>query len=133
MTFMGPNMLMRYTMYRGKRPPGDSLPDGIRQDTREHTRHFLRPPAELVVAYLEGNGSLSWKEFRNRYLHCLEERFEEDAAPFERLAELATKEDVFLGCSCPTKKNPDVNRCHTVLALEFLKGRFSGLPVAFPE
>ena len=124
---------MRYTMYRGKRPEENFLPKGIRQDTRKHTRHVLRPPGELVVAYLEGDGSLTWEEFRDRYLRCLEERFEEDAAPFEELAALARKEDVFLGCSCPTKRNPDVNRCHTVLALEFMNGRFPGLPIGFPS
>jgi uncharacterized protein YeaO (DUF488 family) len=125
-------MLMRYTMYRGKRPEGDSLPDGIRQDTRKHTRHFLRPPGELVVAYLKGDDSVPWEKFREQYLRCLYERFEEDAAPFQDLAALAGREDVFLGCSCPTKRNPDVNLCHTVLALEFMKGKFPGLPLRFP-
>ena len=126
-------MLRRYTIYRGKRPEGDSLPEGIRQDTRKHTRHVLRPPGELVVAYLKGDGSVSWEDFRNQYLRCLEERLRENAVPFEKLAALARKEDVFLGCNCPTKKNPDVNRCHTVLALEFMKGQFPGLPVGFPS
>ena len=45
-------MLARYQMLRGARPPGDPLLDGIRQDTRKHTRHFLRPSKELVDRYL---------------------------------------------------------------------------------
>ena len=36
------------------------------------------------------------------------------------LAEEAKVSDVYLGCSCPTAKNPDVRRCHTVLALKFM-------------
>ena len=39
-------MLARYTMERGK--PASELPSGVRQDTRRHTRHFLRPTKELV-------------------------------------------------------------------------------------
>ena len=124
-------MLLRYTMYRGKRPEDDPLPGDIRQDTRKHTRHILRPPEELVIAYLEGEGN--WDEFREGYLACLEERFGEDAGPFEKLAKLAGDEDVHIGCSCPTKKNPDVNCCHTVLALEFMKDRFPDLEVVFPK
>ena len=125
-------MLARYTIYRGKRPAGDSLPDGIRQDTRKHTQHVLRPPGGLVVAFLKGDGSVTWDNFRDQYLRCLEDRFENDPGTFEDLAALATAERVFLGCSCPTKKNPNVNRCHTILALEFMNGKFPSLHVEFP-
>ena len=42
-------MLGRYTMHRGKRP--DVI--GIRQDTRKHTRHCLRPNPEMVTRLLD--------------------------------------------------------------------------------
>ncbi len=42
-------MLARYTMERGK--PARELPSGVRQDTRRHTRHFLRPTRELVTTF----------------------------------------------------------------------------------
>ena len=45
-------MLARYKMYRGNRPPEDPLPAGIRQDTRKHTRHCLRPTEQLVAKFL---------------------------------------------------------------------------------
>ncbi len=50
-----------------------------------------------------------------------------------RTSALATDEDVFLGCNCPTAKNPDVQRCHTVLALKFMQERYPALEVAFPD
>ena len=124
-------MLSRYTMYRGKPPAGKSLPEGIRQDTRKHTRHVLRPPEDLVVAFLNGDGAFTWDEFRDQYLDLLETRLADDSSKFEELAELAHSNDVYLGCSCPTKKNPDVNRCHTVLALQFMKRKFPGLKIEF--
>ena len=46
---------------------------------------------------------------------------------------LARRPDVYLGCSCPTKTNPDVRRCHTWLALEFIRERCPELDVRFPE
>jgi hypothetical protein len=49
-----------------------------------------------------------------------------------RPADLANNNDVYLGCSCPTKRNPDVNRCHTVLALRFMKRKYPGLKVEIP-
>ena len=126
-------MLSRYTMYRGKPPAGKSLPEGNRQDTRKHTRHVLRPPEDLVVAFLNGDGSFTWEEFRDQYLDLLETRFADDPLKFEELAELADENDVYIGCSCPTKKNPDVNCCHTVLALQFMKLKFPDLEVEFPS
>lgn len=126
-------MLARYTIYRGKRPPGVDLPDGLRQDTRKHTRHILRPPADLVLAYLENPGERPWEDFREGYLRTLAKRFQTDRASFEKLTALARERDVFLGCSCPTKRNPDVHHCHTVLALQFMKDQFPELQVVMPE
>jgi len=62
----------------------------------------------------------------------LEERWEADPTPFNDLAGLAIGEDVYIGCSCPTTKNPEVNHCHTVLALKFMKERYPALEVEFP-
>ena len=41
-------------------------------------------------------------------------------------------EEVYLGCSCPTKKNPNVNHCHTVLALRFMSEHYPALDIVFP-
>jgi uncharacterized protein YeaO (DUF488 family) len=125
-------MLARYTMYRGKRPPGVELPRGVRQDTRKHTRHCLRPPAEAVMEYLADPTPEAWSKFEAEYLKCLAARYKADRAPFDELAELASREDVFLGCSCPTKKNPNVNHCHTVPALRFMQRHYPQLEVEFP-
>lgn len=47
-------MLSRYKMSMyGHRPAyAGPLPEGIRQDTRCHTRHILRPTKEMVKTYL---------------------------------------------------------------------------------
>jgi hypothetical protein len=37
-----------------------------------------------------------------------------------------------LGCSCPTAKNPDVMRCHTVLALRFMRAHYPALDIRYP-
>jgi uncharacterized protein YeaO (DUF488 family) len=125
-------MLARYKIYRGKRPANDPLPHGIRQDTRKHTRHCLRPPAALVRQFLTNTTNEGWHEFAERYRQALEKRFEEDRSPFDGLAELASANDVFLGCSCPTQNNPDVRHCHTVVALRFMKKRYPKLAVQYP-
>jgi hypothetical protein len=126
-------MLARYTIYRGKRPVGDPLPDGIRQDSRKHTRHCLRPPAELVAKFLAHPATKEWNVFSREYRRALEGRYQDDPAPFDKLAELAIENDVYIGCSCPTRKNPDVNHCHTVLALRFMQQRYPNLTVEFPS
>lgn len=123
-------MLARYTMKRGK--PASELPPGVRQDTRKHTRHCLRPTAELVESYLASPTPEAWVSFERDYLELVERRFQEDRAPFDELARSAGEKDVYLGCSCPTKKNPDVHHCHTVLALRFMKHRYPKLEVLFP-
>jgi uncharacterized protein YeaO (DUF488 family) len=125
-------MLTRYKIYRGRRPLDDRLPEGIRQDTRRHTRHCLRPKKEIVDAYLASPSDAAWREFQDAYLALLEDRYREDQAAFDALAELASENDVFLGCSCPTNKNPEVGRCHTYLGLQFMKDKYPYLDVRIP-
>ena len=126
-------MLARYKIHRGKRPAADPLPDGIRQDTRKRSRHRLRPPTELVTALLAQPPAISWEEFADGYLQTLQARYEDDAAAFNQLAELAVERNVYIGCSCPTIKHPDVNRCHTVLGLHFMEEHYPMLTVEFPR
>lgn len=126
-------MLSRYTMYRRRPVDAPPLPEGLRQDTRYSTRHRLRPTQDIVEAYLAAPSEATWKTFRGAYLALLRERFREARATFDELAELATDGDLFLGCSCPTKKNPIVGRCHTYLALEFMRKKYPRLKVVVPE
>lgn len=121
--------LGRYQMKRG-RARGE-LPSGERQDTRKHTRHVLRPAAANVAAYL--SGEMTWPAFAEAYRALVEARMAEDRGPFDALADLARATDVWLGCSCPTKQNPDVRRCHTWLALEHMQAAYPDLDVTFPE
>lgn len=124
-------MLSRYQMRRGARAA--DLPEGVRQDTRKHTRHVLRPTDAIVKAYLAKPSDAAWAKFAERYRALLEQRFAEDRAPFDELARLARETDVWLGCSCPTKANPSVRHCHTWLALEFMRERYPDLEVRMPE
>jgi len=125
-------MLARYKMWRGKRPADDPLPDGARMDTRKHTRHCLRPDTDRVKLYLSDPSDTAWTEFREAYLALLAKRFDEDPSGFDALAEHARGGDVHIGCSCPTTDNPDVNHCHTVLALGFMRERYPDLEIVFP-
>jgi hypothetical protein len=125
-------MLARYRIVRGARPADDPLPDGVRQDTRKHTRHVLRPSAELVTELLREPSEAAFARFRGGYLHLLGERFRSERAAFDALRELALRADVFIGCNCPTGKQPDVRRCHTVLALGFLSERYPDLEIRWP-
>jgi uncharacterized protein YeaO (DUF488 family) len=125
-------MLARYRIVRGQRASDDPLPDGIRQDTRKHTRHVLRPTAELVEGLLADPSPQSYARFARAYQKLLVERFAAERARFDELAELARREHVYLGCNCPTTRQPDVRRCHTVLALAFLRDRYSDLDVRIP-
>ena len=113
-------MLARYSMVRGKKSADmpRRLREGVRVDTRKHTKHCLRPPEAAVSEYLADPSDDAFERFRAAYLEAVEARFAHDPAEFAALAERARNEDVFLGCSCPTAKNPDVRRCHTALALE---------------
>jgi hypothetical protein len=125
-------MLARYQIIRGKRPPDKPLPAGLRQDTRKHTNHILRPDTEAVQRYLENPTATAWKTFKASYLDLLEKRIKNDLSLFDKLADQALVEDVNLGCNCPTQANPDVSHCHTVLALTFMKKRYPKLKVQFP-
>lgn len=125
-------MLTRYSIVRGA--PASSLPRGIRQDTRKHTRHFLRPTKEIVEAVFASAGDDdAWAAYAVQYRALLDQRFSERRAEFDQLATFARWHDVFIGCSCPSSKNPDVMRCHTVLALQFMKERYPDLDVRLPE
>ncbi|HWB78138.1 MAG TPA: hypothetical protein VG755_24405 [Nannocystaceae bacterium] len=107
-----------------------SLPRGIRQDSRKHTRHCLRPTAEMVArARADDATAADWRSFAAEYRELLAARFADDRTPFDELAELARTNDVWLGCSCPTAKQPDVTRCHTTLALAFMKQHYRDLDV----
>ncbi len=125
-------MLARYQIVRGKRPPSNPLPDGRRVDTRKHTRHFLRPEAASVEALIANPDAQGFKRFEKDYRATLAARFAEDRRPFDALAELAKREDVFIGCNCPTSFNPDVHHCHTTLALAFMKRKYPKLVVKMP-
>jgi hypothetical protein len=129
-------MLARYQIERGAKL--SSLPrevrEGIRQDTRKHTRHVLRPPAELVADFLAAPNAVgAWARLSKAYLATLEQRFKSERERFDELAESAREQDVFIGCSCPTTKNPSVKHCHTWLALEFMHKKYPKLAVRFPR
>ncbi len=124
-------MLGRYSIVRGA--PASSLPTGVRQDTRKHTLHPLRPTAELVARVLaHAAADDEWRAFADGYRAVVTERFAADRRPFDQLAALARANDVWLGCNCPTAKNPDVHRCHTVLALAFMRTHYPDLDVRMP-
>ena len=125
-------MLARYTIHRGKRPAGHALPEGVRQDIRAHTSHCLRAPRDAVREYLADPDDAGWKRFAKIYRDSLAQRRRDDRAPFDTLAALARDEEVHIGCSCPTKQNPDVRRCHTMLALKFMQSNYPDLDVAYP-
>jgi hypothetical protein len=110
-------MLGRYTIVRGAKSA--SLPRGVRQDTRKHTHHCLRPTAEMVARVLADDATAAdWRTFAHDYR--------------ELLAELARGQNVWLGCNCPTAKQPDVKRCHTSLALAFMKRHYRDLEIREP-
>ena len=125
-------MLCRYTIYRRRPVSAPPLPDGSRKDTRWRTSHILRPTKEMVDRFLDDPNDEAWQTFRRAYLDLLEDRYRESPEQFMSLADLASNQDVFIGCSCPTKKNPDVRRCHTWVALEFMQKRFPDLSIRFP-
>jgi hypothetical protein len=126
-------MLARYRIVRGARTAGDPLPDGIRQDTRKHTRHLLRPAPELVQALLDDPSEASFRAFRRGYLQLLQQRFALEPERFDALAELARTHDVYIGCNCPSARQPDVKRCHTTLALGFFHEHYPDLRIQTPK
>ena len=83
----------------------------------------------MVAEVLADGSDAAWRAFARRYRAVLDERFSADRSPFDRLADLAREQDVHLGCNCPTAKNPDVRRCHTALALAFMKQHYPDLDV----
>ena len=109
------------------------MPIGLRQDTRWRTRHLLRPTEAMVTEFLAAPSGAAWAAFRRTYLNLLEKRFKEDRGSFDELASVAGANNVFLGCSCPTKLNPRINHCHTFLALLFIKQKYPSLLVRPPE
>ena len=125
-------MLARYQIVRGKRPPNNPLPKGKRIDIRKHTSHVLHPDAKLVVEFLKQPDAAAWRRYTVAYLAELERRFAADRTAFDALAEEARAGDVYVGCNCPTKKNPNVKQCHTYLALGFMKKKYPKLEVVFP-
>jgi hypothetical protein len=131
-TFGTQLMLARYQIVRGKRPPGNPLPEGRRIDTRKHTRHFLRPEAAQVEAFIADPSAQGFARFAKEYRASIEQRFARDRQPFDELAALAKDEDVFLGCNCPTRWNPDAKHCHTALALAFMRRKYPKLKVEMP-
>jgi uncharacterized protein YeaO (DUF488 family) len=130
---MPARMLARYQIVRGKRPPDDPLPDGIRIDTRKHTRHVLRPEADAVRALFADPSAAGFSAFAKRYRATLDARFAADRAPFDALAAQAREQPVYIGCNCPSRANPNVQRCHTVLALAFMKRKYPKLEVVLPK
>lgn len=126
-------MLSRYTIYRRRPDNAPPPPEGIRQDTRFRTRHILRPTQVMVETYLADPSDETFTIFREAYLKLLAQRFESDQESFDALAKQAMKGDVYLGCSCPTKKNPDVRHCHTWMALEFMSQKYPKLPILYPH
>jgi hypothetical protein len=124
-------MLARYHISRGKRAPEDPLPEGHRIDVRARRHHVLSPEEAEVTAFLEG--ATTYREFARAYKELLANRFARDRAAFETLADEASRQDVYIGCNCPTHKNPDVKHCHTVLALQFMKQHYPKLDVRLPD
>jgi hypothetical protein len=86
----------------------------------------------MVTGYLTAPSDAAFAAYRRAYLAELAVRFAQDRIPFEELADDARRGDVFLGCSCPTERNPDVRRCHTYLALEFMRDHYPDVPIQFP-
>jgi hypothetical protein len=125
-------VLARYQIVRGRRDSRAPLPTGTREDTRKHTRHPLRPSAELVTALFADPSERGFLAFRMGYLALLSARFESERKSFDQLAERAHRGAVYIGCNCPTARQPDVSRCHTFLALEFMARAYPELDVVRP-
>ncbi len=121
------NMLSRKKiLYRHK------IPTNV-VNTTWAVKHFLSPSKEMVDKYIGSPSVEAWEEYKKLYLDLIKIRFSNNPLPFERLAKQAIDEDVYLGCYCPTKINPDVYKCHTILALKFMEQHYPDLDVVFPE
>ena len=97
--------------------------------TTHRTSHCLRPTAKIVNEYLKHVSEAAWSKYTKQYLPIVQARFEKDRRPFDKLAAMATARDVFLGCYCPTEKNPHPEHCHTYLALLFMKEKYPDLKI----
>lgn len=126
-------MLARYRITRGRRPPDDPLPAGVRVDTRKHTKHVLAPRPDLVKTLLEDPSDPERvARFHSEYRALLRDRLRTEPARFDALAQRAREEDVYLGCSCPSKRQPHVEHCHTVAALRVMQECYPDLEVFLP-
>jgi hypothetical protein len=125
-------MLARYQIVRGKAPAGYRLPAGKRIDVRKHRHHVLSPEPSEVAALLADPSDAQFAKYRRAYEALLERRFAADRAPFDALAREAQETAVYIGCNCPTRRNPDVQHCHTTLALHFMQRKYPKLPVRLP-
>ena len=54
-----------------------------------------------------------------------------DAEQVQTLLADAT-DAAYIGCNCPTAKNPDLKHCHTLLALRVMKKHYPKLEVVLP-
>ena len=122
-------MLSRYQIVRGR--PASELPKGTRIDVRKHIKHVLSPEPEAVTAFLESGTDAAFATFARRYRSLLKQRFGAQRERFDALAQAAREGDVYLGCNCPTAKNPDVQRCHTTLALQFMQENYPDLEIRY--
>jgi hypothetical protein len=86
----------------------------------------------MVEALLTNPSEQGFRQFRSAYLELLARRFRSERTRFDELARLARADHVYLGCNCPTAKQPDVRRCHTSLALGFLRQHYPDLEVRLP-
>ena len=125
-------MLKRYQIIRGKKVSGRH-PQEVYRDTRKHQNHCLAPTRTMVLEYLQDPSPKAWKLYERDYLKLLQQWFDRNPSQFDELAGKALRTDVYIGCSCPTKTNPDVYKCHTVLALEFMKSNYPALEIELPE
>ncbi|MBK7092877.1 MAG: hypothetical protein IPH59_14355 [bacterium] len=116
-----------------KIPPGDPALKGTRLDTRKNHNYVFCPTPEMVEAYFNDMTPKGWKLFTKNYRRLLQERFETRREEFDKWATVAAESDLFLGCSCPTERNPNLEQCHTWLALEFMQKKYPKLKIEFPR
>jgi hypothetical protein len=102
---------------------------GVRQLTAHKTTHCLRPTRAIVSQYLKNVSESAWRRYERLYRQILAKRFLGNRKLFDKLAAMARARDVFLGCYCPTKTNPNPDHCHTRLALKFMKEKYPDLDI----
>ncbi|MFW9990886.1 MAG: DUF488 domain-containing protein [Candidatus Odinarchaeota archaeon] len=89
------------------------FPDSIKAHLDWGYRPVLKPEWETVSSYSKGD--ISEKEFRDRYLRDLEERYRKMPGLFKRLIDLASTSDIVLLCY-----ESNSQFCHRRLAALFL-------------